>query len=566
MTTGKDFSEDLNYLLFVDDGTRQLQLPISENGGGGTGRLVLEVGYGRAVQPLGVKTWQIPQHPGPLTVAQAIVFSETTKVDMLNDAQWDAVGKWICLGGTVFVHDKSTELIERLKKVTPLAAQPEILFQELTTHRCGTGSIREYAGPLFSATDVTTPWQIGESASRLSRYTTMSMLESTDLTYWESRNSEINRMWVVTVFVVYTLLSSSAILLFRLSRRNITIFTSVVVGLTCVAAVVLGGVLRTSRGDLRWVTITSAGSGGLLQLGKIDVQSAGGRNTQMTVNGRDADLQLSESDDIRTDYYYGYYYQPRITKPHFPSFTWQASQLEDQADAYQVNVPINPWGRRRLYATAYQPLERGVDIEVTYSLPETLPPEQAAQLGATYGLNGTFRVKATSHLPFDLENCRLIIARTQVSSDVQGTTYSTPFPGANPSPQNVDIQMEQVNSLGDFGRLSPSIPVTVESAPGTHMTTETLGAQMGQNTGEAVFPKVAHDGATSVWIVAQISKSPILSIDQQRSDFEPLQEQHWYIQEVLPEQVPQEWRDLTERLLKEQLAAAAAAAKIEQPQ
>ncbi len=564
LTTGKDFSEDLNYLLFVDDGTRQLQLPISENGGGGTGRLVLEVGYGRAVQPLGVKTWQIPQHPGPLTVAQAIVFSETTKVDMLNDAQWDAVGKWICLGGTVFVHDKSTELIERLKKVTPLAAQPEILFQELTTHRCGTGSIREYAGPLFSATDVTTPWQIGESASRLSRYTTMSMLESTDLTYWESRNSEINRMWVVTVFVVYTLLSSSAILLFRLSRRNITIFTSVVVGLTCVAAVVLGGVLRTSRGDLRWVTITSAGSGGLLQLGKIDVQSAGGRNTQMTVNGRDADLQLSESDDIRTDYYYGYYYQPRITKPHFPSFTWQASQLEDQADAYQVNVPINPWGRRRLYATAYQPLERGVDIEVTYSLPETLPPEQAAQLGATYGLNGTFRVKATSHLPFDLENCRLIIARTQVSSDVQATTYSTPFPGANPSPQNVDIQMEQVNSLGDFGRLSPSIPVTVESAPGTHMTTETLGAQMGQNTGEAVFPKVAHDGATSVWIVAQISKSPILSIDQQRSDFESLQEQHWYVQEVLPEQVPQEWRDLTERLLKEQLAAVAAA-KIEQP-
>ncbi|RLT21170.1 MAG: hypothetical protein DWI29_02465 [Planctomycetota bacterium] len=564
LTTGKDFSEDLNYLLFVDDGTRQLQLPISENGGGGTGRLVLEVGYGRAVQPLGVKTWQIPQHPGPLTVAQAIVFSETTKVDMLNDAQWDAVGKWICLGGTVFVHDKSTELIERLKKVTPLAAQPEILFQELTTHRCGTGSIREYAGPLFSATDVTTPWQIGESASRLSRYTTMSMLESTDLTYWESRNSEINRMWVVTVFVVYTLLSSSAILLFRLSRRNITIFTSVVVGLTCVAAVVLGGVLRTSRGDLRWVTITSAGSGGLLQLGKIDVQSAGGRNTQMTVNGRDADLQLSESDDIRTDYYYGYYYQPRITKPHFPSFTWQASQLEDQADAYQVNVPINPWGRRRLYATAYQPLERGVDIEVTYSLPETLPPEQAAQLGATYGLNGTFRVKATSHLPFDLENCRLIIARTQVSSDVQATTYSTPFPGANPSPQNVDIQMEQVNSLGDFGRLSPSIPVTVESAPGTHMTTETLGAQMGQNTGEAVFPKVAHDGATSVWIVAQISKSPILSIDQQRSDFESLQEQHWYVQEVLPEQVPQEWRDLTERLLKEQLAAVAAA-KIDQP-
>ena len=561
LTTGKDFSEDLNYLLFVDDGSRQLQLPISENGSGGTWRIVPDVGHGRAVQPLGVKTWQIPQHPGPLTVAQAIVFSETTKVEMLNDAQWDAVGKWISMGGTVFVHDKSTELIERLKKATPLAAQPGILFQELTVHRCGTGSIREYAGPLFSGTDAQAPKQIAESASRLSRYTTMSILKSTYLTYWESRNSEINRMWVVTVFVVYTLLSSSAILLFRLSRRNITIFTSVVVGLTCVAAVILGGVLRTSRGDLRWVTITHGGPGGLLQFGKIDVQSAGGRNTQMTVNGRYADLQLSESESPNDDYYRDY--NPyHLLKPHFPSFTWQASQLEDQADAWQISVPINPWGRRRLYATAFQPLERGVDIEVSYSLPEPLSPEQAAQWDGTYALTGTFRVKATSHLPFDLDNCRLVIARTQVSSDVQGTTYSTPFPGAKPSPQNVDIQISHWISYGDFGRLSPSIPVTVEFPDGTGMTTTGMSMTTSDIDGE--FPAVGRDGATSVWIVAQISKSPILSIDQQRSDFESLQGQHWYVQEVLPEQVPQEWRDVTERLLKEQLEAAAAA-KIEQP-
>ncbi len=564
LTTGKDFSEDLNYLLFVDDGSRQLQLPINENGGGGTGRFVPEVGHGRAVQPLGVKTWQIPQHPGPLTVAQAIVFSETTKVEMLNDAQWDAVGKWICMGGTVFVHDNSTELIERLKKATPLAAQPGILFQELTVHRCGTGSIREFAGPLFSATDAQVPKQIAESASRLSRDSTISLLQSTDLTLWESRNSEITRMWVVTVFVVYTLLSSSAMLLFRMSRRNITIFTSVIVGLTCVAAVILGGVLRTSRGDLRWATITSAGPGGLLQLGKIDVQSAGGRNTQMTVKGRHADLQLSESDDTANDYYYAYYYQPQMTKPHFPSFTWQASQLEDQADVWQISVPINPWGRRRLYATAFQPLERGVDIEVSYSLPEPLPPEQAAQFGANYGLNGTFRVKATSHLPFGLENCHLVIARTQVSSDVQGTTFYSGIRPYSSSP-NVGPQIEQVQSLADFGSLIPSVPVMVETAPGTGLTTKAWGAQLGRYTSEGILPQVAHDGATSVWIVAQIPKSPILSIDQQRSDFEPLQEQHWYVQEVLPEQMPLEWIELTKRLLEEQLAAAAIAAKTEQP-
>ena len=91
-----------------------------------------------------------------------------------------------------------------------------------------------------------------------------------------------------------------------------------------------------------------------------------------------------------------------------------------------------------------------------------------------------------------------------------------------------------------------------------------VGMSMTTSDIDGEFPAVGRDGATSVWIVAQISKSPILSIDQQRSDFESLQGQHWYVQEVLPEQVPQEWRDVTERLLKEQLEAAAAA-KIEQP-
>jgi len=165
---------------------------------------------------------------------------------------------------------------------------------------------------------------------------------------------------------------------------------------------------------------------------------------------------------------------------------------------------------------------------------------------------------ATSDLPFDLENCRVIIARTQVSNTVQGTTIYNSFPGSYPSPQNVGIQMERVHSLGDFGKLSPSVPVTVEFAAGTVLTAESLDGRTHGNTGEVLIPKVAYDGATSVWIVALISKSPILSIDQQRSDFELLQEQHWYVQEVLPEQIPQEWRDLTEKLLQEQLEAAAA--------
>lgn len=564
LTTGKDFSEDLNYLLFVDDGTRMLLLPVNEKVGGGMGRFVPEPGRGRTVQPLAVKTWQIPQHPGPLTVAQAIVFSEATKVELLNEAQWDAVGKWIGLGGTVFVSEKSTDVIDRLKKVTPLGAQPGILLDGLTVYRCGTGSIREYAGPLFSATDVETPRQIAESASHLSRYNTISMLESTELRRWESRNSEITRMWVLTVFVIYTLLSSSAIFFFRMSRRNIMLFTGSVVGFTCVAAIILGGFLRTSRGDLRWVTVTTAGPGGLLQIGKIDVQSAGGRNTQMTIQGRDADLQLSESDESPNDYYYGYYHQPASTQPHFPAFTWQASRLTEEAETYQIKVPINPWGRRRLYATAFQPLERGVDIEISYALPTTLPPQQAAQIGTINGLSGTFNVKASSSLPFDLENCQILIIRSQLSRPNAGSIVAPSFSGSSPSVQDSGLQMEPVQSLAHLGRLSTSAPVIVTTSPGSGVAKEAMDQLRRGGIGE-LFPQLPYEGTTSVWIVGQVTKSPILAIDQQRSDFEVFDEQHWYVQEVLPEQMPPEWVELTQRLLDEELKAAAEAEATAKP-
>ncbi|MDA1230389.1 MAG: hypothetical protein O2856_06415 [Planctomycetota bacterium] len=552
LTTGKDFSEDVNYLLFVDDGTRMLQLPINENASGATGRFAPDTGSGRAVQPVAVKTWQIPQHPGPLTVAQAIVFSEVTTVEMLNDAQWDAVGKWICMGGTVFVHEKSVDVIDRLKKATPLADQPAILFEELSVYRCGTGSIREYAGPLFSATDVQTPRQIAESASRLSRCNSISMLKNTNETWRGSRNADITRMWVAVVFVVYTLLSSSALLLFRLSRRNITIFIATVVGLTCVAAIILGGFLRTSRGDLSWVTITTAGPGGLLQVGKIDVQSAGGRNTQMAVTGHDADVQLSESSD-KSNYSYGYYYQPDVSQPYFPAFTWQASQLKDQADAYQVNVPINPWGRRQLYATAFQPIEQGVHIEIAYHPPDPSAMNLSEGIAAQHGLNGTFKITATSHLPFDLHDGRFVIARTVVTltADENGGFYSN-FDGRS------QRHLPQTQMNVDFGSLSPSMPVIVESSS---IPDSPQAERRGRyNHVVSLIPDVAYEGAASIWLVAQISRSPILSIDQQRSDFGPMHEQHWYLQEVLPEQLPQEWLDLTQRLLKEQIKAAADAA------
>jgi hypothetical protein len=41
--------------------------------------------------------------------------------------------------------------------------------------------------------------------------------------------------------------------------------------------------------------------------------------------------------------------------------------------------------------------------------------------------------------------------------------------------------------------------------------------------------------------VGRISRSPILSIDEQRSDFRAFEEMHIFVQEILPEDMPEEW-------------------------
>ena len=61
---------------------------------------------------------------------------------------------------------------------------------------------------------------------------------------------------------------------FRKSRRRVATYIGVVVLVTCVLSGLLGAMLRVSHGDLMWATVTQAGTGGVVQVGNIDVQSA----------------------------------------------------------------------------------------------------------------------------------------------------------------------------------------------------------------------------------------------------------------------------------------------------
>jgi len=559
ITTGKDFSEDVNYLLFVDDGGRMLQLPVDESAtGSSSSRFVPTPVRGRPVQPLAVKSWQVPQHHGPLTVAQAMVFSETADPDMLNETQWQAIAKWMCMGGTVFVSETSTEVINRLTKAAPLVMQPAFSHEQLSVHRCGSGSVREYAGPLFSADHPETPRRIAEAAAQLSRYNAITMLDATNLNWWESRNAGKTQMLVVAVFGLYTMLSGVVtLLLFRLSRRRIATYTGIVVLLACVATAVLGGMLRTSDGDLRWVTVTQAGPGGLVQLARIDVQSAGGRNSQLTVRGQHVDLQLIESDTLNLHgggYYYGYG-APDSMQTYYPPFSWQANLLPDEPDAWKINVPITPWGYRRTYSAAFAPARRGLEIELKYEPPKEPIEIQAGLQPQPNDLLGQFTLKATNHLPFDLTECQLVVGRTGVNLLAGEATESY-------DPRTGRFQLRNGALVGDLFHVESVLAVgelpRSKTVAQLEIGTFVSSLESGANSGALKFlPRIAYNGATTAWIVGRISRSPILSIDEHHSDFKPLQELHLFFQEILPEDMPETWLIFHQLRLERQIESAA---------
>ena len=155
-----------------------------------------------------------------------------------------------------------------------------------------------------------------------------------------------------------------ALLLFRLSQRRIGAYTVIVVVGASVLSGLLGGLLRFSKGDLRWITVTQAGAGGVVQVGKIDVQSAGGRNTQVAINGEHADLQFIG----RARRYYSWNRRQMVYSP----FTWQPNLAMSEDDTYQINVPMTPWGRRQLHATAFKRELRRLDFELEFEPTQSL--------------------------------------------------------------------------------------------------------------------------------------------------------------------------------------------------
>jgi len=496
-----------------------------------------------------VKPWQVPRHPGPLTVAQAIILSKELAVDDLNTVQWEAVAEWMCQGGTVFVHNASQPLIDQLIEAAPLDADQPVPSDRPAVRHVGLGGIHEYSQDLLSSDGTETAKQVAETIAKLPQFNSSSLVSSANVGHYQSGKADKNRIWVLSFFGCYTLFSGViSLLLFRLERRRIAIYISVVVIGASVLSGVLGGMLRVSQGDLRWVTVTQVGTGGAVQVGKIQVQSAGGRNTRVGVAGERSDLQRIEGNALRNNYsYYGY---GRSPQSNYSPFTWQPSLISNDANTYQINVPMTPWGTQLAQATAYAREMPRLECKLRFQ--PGAPTNDKANPGndsesyrvddSYAGLKmplGEFSLELVNHLPVDLRECYLIIGTTLgISEDedslllMQNRSY-----GRNPvTAKDGLIDIYHIQRVWDV-QAGKSQDQSFEA----DFVPEGVNGYWELNKdwegGSLNLPRLDRLGTTAGWIVARLPKSPILSLDEQHNEFTMQEGLHLFMQEIRLEDV-----------------------------
>ena len=540
LNTGKSFNSNVNYVLFVDASGRKLELPSAVAEVAPTNMHEPQVAgkQGRPINCITLKSWQVSNHPGPLIVAQAMIFPEGASERDLNQVQWKAVAEWMCQGGTVFVHKASQEIISRLMEMAPLGSDVAMESGPFAIRQIGLGALYEFDRPLMSSESAEIRQSIATIAANLSRNQINTFSDQTYVRQSRRGQADRNRNMILGLFGLYTLLTGGgALLLFRLSQRKIAIFTIIMVTLASVLAGVLGGFLRFSKGDLHWMTVTQVGTGGMVQVGGIEVQSAGSRNTQVAIRGEHADLQFIGNPRFNGNYFD---FVPSRQFGYSP-FTWQPNQDASEKDLFQVNVPMSPWGRRRCHATAYRRDMKRLDFDLDFK-PNVSANKQGRERGQNEPVElpgGTFSLNINNPLPFEIYDCRLVIGvsvaeTNQIKASRRSRNPYDPNQKTASAVDNlVDVyHFEQLSGVLSSKPLEFHFPANFRL-----MQSYWEMHQMIPNGSQLMF-RVSRMGTANAWIVGRVKNSPAIEIDEDRSDFLPQEGTHFFVQELRPEEMP----------------------------
>ncbi len=232
----------------------------------------------------------------------------------------------------------------------------------------------------------------------------------------------------------------------------------------------------------------------------------------------------------------------------YAPFSVQPDLLQEEPGAFRIGVPITPWGVRQSIATAYDPELQGVQINLQFRPEGSVTNATNTDSGDSwaYVVPGQWTASLTNRLPFDLKECQLLVTTSvpQVSSNMNSGAYGLSANRVQFSTGRGDLKLGDIAASATAISSMSNLPIVVTLTHYWYSNQNTIG------------PEPAFPGSSEIWLMARVYSSPLLSIDDEHSDFEEFGEVHYYLQKLNIEETPQEWRDSYKQCLEQQLSAA----------
>ncbi|MEP3482465.1 MAG: hypothetical protein ABJZ55_24705 [Fuerstiella sp.] len=461
----------------------------------------VDVGFTDAGHPLltsNVKTWQIPDHFGPLEPVRAIVALDSVDPDKLNAAQKTSIASWIATGGAFYLPVQSEALLKEIERALPFAMSPADVNNTLAVRQCGLGQIVLYPNALFGESTVAAEGTVYRSIAALPRPTVRSAASLELLRRPPSYGRNSTRVSIMGYFFGYLILSVIPIVFVTTKlKRKVLPYTVGLVGIGCLAAAVLGATLRTSTGESRWLTLTVPGENGAVQFADIEVRSTGGIGSTVSISGNQPDLQ-AESPSPQYSYYYGARNNSGLD---FESFDWRANE-DDAEDRYQLQSSITPWGTRRLRATDFDSAITAPEVQLDL----TIPPKGQR-------VKGTIRLRNTTEVA--IHNVKLVLQQTpgngnrsQISSQQTVVHMKDLVPD------------QQIQQPLQFNPTQPALKICLN---------DTLF--------DFAWPTSTAPNQVRAFLIGTLDQSPRLKFEDQRSDFFLDHEVHLWVYEIRSDQI-----------------------------
>lgn len=536
LNNGTNYNRTSNHVLIINDSQRMLEFPgpeqpASPDAAVPAGAVVVN----QATPPLvsmNAMTWQMPTHPGPLVPIAAIVFPGPLAADRLNTGQWQALGRYVAAGGTVFLPADEEELRDALSAASPFGLQPAADRDGLSVYRCGLGSVRTFHSGLFMENSSTQEARLAAVLERLPHQELHRQIALTSAYSRDSGRAERSRISILTFMTIYTLLSGIVTLTFmKRKKRTVLIYVSSLVGIACLTSVILGSSVRYSRGDVSWVSVTRLTENGGLQYAELEVQSAGGRSDRLSVTGQEPDLQVVASESQR--YYSNNWFD---SDPH-PAFTVQTTQAADRKQAFEARVPITPWGRRELIATDYLPDVRPLEVDLKF--------EQTAAAGDNSPAVGQFTVTVKNTSGMELTDCRVCVSVGAGEQIVELAEQTRLNRVRRYGYWQEEAAIPTRYSAGVLGDLTKGATKTARFQSDPNQTRWTVNMDEGRFNA----PSATSTAGIRVWLVARIAKSPSLEIDEDNSNFGAVTSAHFIAQELTPDQIPENLKRISGQMI-----------------